>query len=91
MCLHTSRYRSKLPCSTLGVNYGKGYTQNRLEVHTDAFSGSDAPRVVIIDDVIASGKTMVAAVELVGACNVATPAPSVPAVLSSCSRAERRA
>ena len=54
----------KLPCATLSVEYGKGFTKNRLEAHDDALNADS--RVVIFDDVIASGKTMVAAVELVG-------------------------
>ena len=71
----------KLPCATLSVEYGKGFTKNRLEAHDDALNADS--RVVIFDDVIASGKTMVAAVELVGTSLTREPVSPAPCVRAS--------
>ncbi|MGA7271606.1 MAG: adenine phosphoribosyltransferase [Acidimicrobiia bacterium] len=62
------RKPGKLPYETLGEEYSLEYGTDRLEMHTDAASSSD--RVLIVDDVIATGGTAAAArrlVERVGA------------------------
>ncbi|MHC4236810.1 MAG: adenine phosphoribosyltransferase [Planctomycetota bacterium] len=57
------RKKGKLPFDTHSVSYGLEYGEDAVEVHTDAIqSGS---RVLMVDDLLATGGTMVAACELV--------------------------
>lgn len=58
------RKPGKLPYSTNRIEYDLEYGSDALEIHTDAVSGDD--RVVIADDLLATGGTLAAAVELVG-------------------------
>ncbi|HAM01414.1 MAG TPA: adenine phosphoribosyltransferase [Acidimicrobiaceae bacterium] len=53
----------KLPASKVTVGYTLEYGEAALEMHTDALRRGD--RVVIIDDVVATGGTVLATVELV--------------------------
>ena len=57
------RKPGKLPASTLGVDYALEYGMDRLEMHADALLPGD--RVLIIDDVLATGGTLGAAAGLV--------------------------
>ena len=57
------RKKGKLPFSTLSVTYDLEYGTDTLEIHTDAIVPGD--RVLIHDDVLATGGTARAAVELV--------------------------
>jgi adenine phosphoribosyltransferase len=57
------RKPGKLPYDTLSESYDLEYGQETLEVHTDAFSPGD--RVLIVDDVLATGGTARAAIDLV--------------------------
>ena len=57
------RKPGKLPAETRGVDYALEYGTDRLEIHADALDGSD--RVLIIDDLLATGGTASAAVQLV--------------------------
>ena len=57
------RKPNKLPAETASATYELEYGADTIEVHTDAIRPSD--RVAIIDDLIATGGTAVAAVELV--------------------------
>jgi adenine phosphoribosyltransferase len=56
------RKSGKLPFQTFGAQYGLEYGTDEIEVHIDAFSG--AKSVVIVDDVLATGGTIAAALEL---------------------------
>jgi adenine phosphoribosyltransferase len=57
------RKAGKLPARTEGVDYGLEYGQARLEVHRDAIA--PGRRVLIVDDVLATGGTLEASRQLV--------------------------
>lgn len=57
------RKPGKLPAHTLSLDYGLEYGRDRLEIHTDALPAG--ARVIVIDDVLATGGTLKAAVQLV--------------------------
>ncbi len=57
------RKAGKLPSATIGVDYALEYGKARLEIHEDAFEPGS--RVLIVDDVLATGGTLAAAKELV--------------------------
>jgi adenine phosphoribosyltransferase len=56
------RKKNKLPGLVTGVNYALEYGQDRIEMHADAVSAGT--RVVLVDDLIATGGTALAGVEL---------------------------
>ena len=56
------RKEGKLPRESLAASYDLEYGSNTLEIHRDALKEGD--RVVIVDDVLATGGTMKATVEL---------------------------
>ncbi len=53
----------KLPHKTVNVEYALEYGTNVVEVHTDAIAPGE--RVLIVDDLLATGGTVLAALELV--------------------------
>ncbi|WP_329188930.1 adenine phosphoribosyltransferase [Actinacidiphila glaucinigra] len=57
------RKAGKLPGATLGQAYELEYGTAEIEVHQDAFSAGD--RVLVIDDVLATGGTAQASLELI--------------------------
>lgn len=57
------RKPGKLPAATYQVEYDLEYGSNKLEIHRDAFT--PGARVVIIDDLLATGGTVAAACQLV--------------------------
>lgn len=57
------RKPGKLPAKTIGVDYALEYGTDRLEVHADAVGSGD--RVLIVDDLLATGGTASAAVKLI--------------------------
>src|SRR5689334_11999636 len=57
------RKPGKLPYATVALEYDLEYGRDRLEVHTDALS--PGRRVLLIDDVLATGGTMRACRDLV--------------------------
>ncbi len=56
------RKKNKLPGTTIGVNYALEYGQDRIEMHADACT--PGARVLLIDDLIATGGTALAGVQL---------------------------
>lgn len=59
------RKKGKLPSTVVGADYALEYGAARIEVHSDAVVRGE--RVLVIDDVLATGGTAAAAVELAGA------------------------
>ncbi len=57
------RKPGKLPGQVCGVDYELEYGSDRLEIQHDALAG--APRVLIVDDLLATGGTAAACAELV--------------------------
>ncbi|MDP8216772.1 MAG: adenine phosphoribosyltransferase [Candidatus Kaelpia imicola] len=57
------RKEGKLPSDTVSVTYELEYGQDTLQMHSDALS--PAERVLIIDDLLATGGTAAAAAEMV--------------------------
>ncbi|WP_420591308.1 adenine phosphoribosyltransferase [Bacterioplanoides sp.] len=57
------RKKGKLPFKTVTQDYDLEYGSATIELHTDAFKAGD--RVLVMDDLIATGGTMLAACELV--------------------------
>ncbi len=57
------RKKGKLPAKTIEASYNLEYGENTLEIHEDAFKPGE--RIVIFDDVLATGGTAAAAVDLV--------------------------
>jgi adenine phosphoribosyltransferase len=57
------RKAGKLPWRTVSASYALEYGEATLELHEDAFSPGQ--RVLLVDDVLATGGTAVAAAELV--------------------------
>lgn len=68
------RKPGKLPRETYGVSYDLEYGQATLELHTDAIAPGE--RVLLVDDVLATGGTVRATRELVersgGSCHAVT-------------------
>ena len=60
------RKSGKLPHQTHGEKYGLEYGDDEIEVHTDAFKSGQ--KVLIIDDVLATGGTLLAAIALTKRC-----------------------
>lgn len=58
------RKKGKLPYTTVAEKYSLEYGFDEVEVHIDAF-GQDGAKVVLIDDLIATGGTAKAAYELI--------------------------
>jgi adenine phosphoribosyltransferase len=58
------RKRGKLPAETVGHDYELEYGTDRVEMHVDAVSSGE--RVLLVDDLIATGGTAEAAAKLIG-------------------------
>lgn len=57
------RKKGKLPCETIEVSYDLEYGSATIEMHKDAIKPGD--KVVIVDDLIATGGTVEASIKLV--------------------------
>ncbi len=57
------RKKGKLPAQTVGHDYELEYGTDRIEIHVDAIGPGD--RVLLVDDLIATGGTAEAAVKLI--------------------------
>ncbi|HEY1612398.1 MAG TPA: adenine phosphoribosyltransferase [Rhizomicrobium sp.] len=57
------RKKGKLPWQVLGEDYALEYGTDRVEIHTDAVKRGD--HVIVVDDLIATGGTCLAAMKLV--------------------------
>jgi adenine phosphoribosyltransferase len=59
------RKPGKLPYTTISEKYSLEYGVDEIEIHIDAFkSNKEKPKVLLIDDLIATGGTATAAVNL---------------------------
>ena len=56
------RKKNKLPGRVIGINYALEYGQDRIEMHADAVA--PGARVLLVDDLIATGGTAIAGIEL---------------------------
>ena len=57
------RKPGKLPGEVIGIDYTLEYGRDRLEIHADALA--DHPKVMLVDDLLATGGTASASAELV--------------------------
>ena len=57
------RKKGKLPFETVSQSYALEYGEATVEMHTDAFHGG--ARVLLVDDLVATGGTMLAGAELI--------------------------
>jgi len=60
------RKKGKLPGKTISQSYDLEYGTDELEVHVDAFG--EGERILLVDDLLATGGTLEAAAKLVLAC-----------------------
>jgi adenine phosphoribosyltransferase len=64
------RKSGKLPRATFRAEYELEYGSDSIEIHQDALTAND--RVLIIDDVLATGGTACAAIDLISRCRATT-------------------
>ena len=69
------RKRGKLPGEVIGLDYGLEYGVDRVEIQADAVSPGQ--RVVVVDDLLATGGTMAAGIGLLRAVGAVVPAAAV--------------
>jgi adenine phosphoribosyltransferase len=66
------RKRGKLPGETVGLNYALEYGMDRIEVQADSIQKGQ--RVVVVDDLLATGGTMSAGINLLRELGAVVPA-----------------
>ena len=81
------RKHGKLPAATYTASYDLEYGTATIEVHQDAFEPGD--RVLVIDDVLATGGTVEACVKLLDQCGATVSAIAVLIELSFLKGRER--
>jgi adenine phosphoribosyltransferase len=69
------RKKGKLPGATIGLDYGLEYGTDRIEIQADAITPGQ--RVVVVDDLLATGGTMAAGIALLRQVGAVVPAASV--------------
>jgi len=66
------RKRGKLPGETIGFDYALEYGTDRVEMQADAIE--QGQRVVVVDDLLATGGTMAAGITLLRKVGAVVPA-----------------
>lgn len=74
------RKRGKLPGETVGLDYALEYGTDRIEIQADAVTPGQ--RVVVVDDLLATGGTMAAGIALLRQVNAVVPAAAALIELS---------
>jgi adenine phosphoribosyltransferase len=59
------RKKGKLPFTTISEKYALEYGFDEIEIHIDAFRECQNPKILLVDDLIATGGTAEAAVKLI--------------------------
>ncbi|ANV97441.1 adenine phosphoribosyltransferase [Helicobacter enhydrae] len=59
------RKKGKLPYAKVSASYDLEYGSDEIEIHIDAFAGIQNARVVLVDDLIATGGTVQSALKLI--------------------------
>lgn len=59
------RKKGKLPYKKLTKSYELEYGEDEIEIHLDAFRDKNNPKVILIDDLIATGGTALAGAQLI--------------------------
>jgi len=59
------RKKGKLPYKTISQSYALEYGEDEIEIHIDAFNEKKGAKVLLIDDLIATGGTANAAAKLI--------------------------
>lgn len=71
------RKRGKLPGETIGLDYALEYGSDRIEIQADAVHKGQ--RVVVVDDLLATGGTMAAGIQLLR--NIGAEVPAAAALI----------
>jgi adenine phosphoribosyltransferase len=74
------RKRGKLPGETVGLNFALEYGEDRVEIQADAVHPGQ--RVVVVDDLLATGGTMAAGIALLRQVGAVVPAAAALIELS---------
>ena len=74
------RKRGKLPGATVGLDYALEYGTDRIEIQADAVEPGQ--RVVVVDDLLATGGTMAAGIALLRQVGAVVPAAAALIELS---------
>jgi adenine phosphoribosyltransferase len=63
------RKAGKLPGAVIKREYGLEYGSDSLEMQVDALAHNQNPKILLVDDVLATGGTLIAALELISDLN----------------------
>ena len=74
------RKRGKLPGPVVGLDYALEYGEDRIEIQADAVT--PGARVIVVDDLLATGGTMAAGIALLRSVGAVVPAAAVLIELS---------
>ncbi len=81
------RKKGKLPGATLEESYGLEYGKDTLEIQEGVLNRGD--RVLLIDDVLATGGTLIAGVKLIHQCGAVVESVAVPLEIAELSGRNR--